>query len=294
MTTASYAAIASSSLANTKVGKAAQVAAVEAMKDQLLSLDIACRQTEVLDNQLRKVAAALVSFSEGRPLGVSCLMRRPKEQVRRSEIVAHIAAIDAAGDGGLRFRLEAQRDLHRIKKTERSAVLNRNEEARKDIAIAERFIGASESSDGSNLARRLARRLYTNERRLYTYRVGRASISQASRAPVRCLASGAGRSADAAWRTHIARSPRRRMSWRSLLKESLTRQELDLRRLLRDYFNDPAFGMSAQVGPESNLLGERYDPGSKMLVADLEGNEIRRHEDRAREAAERIRVLVPW
>lgn len=64
--------------------------------------------------------------------------------------------------------------------------------------------------------------------------------------------------------------------------------ELAARGALRDYFNE--FGMSSQVGPDSALLTD-IKSWMDLLIEDIEGNELRRYEDKAREAAERASTL---
>jgi uncharacterized protein YPO0396 len=272
-----------------KIGKAAQAAAVATMTEQFRALAVAYGQAETMEAQLVKAALALTNLGEGALLA-ELLEEAAKELGRRSEIVAHIAAIDAAGDGGLRDKLKVQRDFLRLKTAERRSVLDRNEASRKEIAIAEHVLGASETTEGSERARRLARAFYATERELYAYGQGATDYRDRLEPLQEALKSAPADqlSGLAAAHRKIAQTAE---DAAGAAKERMSRQELDLRRMLREYFNDPAFGTSAQVGPESHLLDE-IRPWARTLTKDLEENEIRLHEDRAREAAERIRTLV--
>src|SRR5690606_34980644 len=66
--------------------------------------------------------------------------------------------------------------------------------------------------------------------------------------------------------------------------------EIDARNALHRYFNNAKFGVSSQVGPESDLLGA-VKPWMDQLIAGIESNELRRYEDKAREASERASLL---
>lgn len=272
-----------------KIGKAAQAAAVAAMTGQLQSLAVAYSATEAVEGRLRRAAAALASIGEGASLA-ELLEEATKERGHRGEIVDHIAAIDAAGDGGLRERLRAQKEFLRLKTDQRKSIHDRNASYQTEIAKANYALGASETSDGSERACRLTRSFYAAERKLYSSVQGVAAY-QGRLEPF--VGKTKARSIDllqsqAEAHTSIARASE---DAAAAAKERMGRQELDLRRLLMEYFNDPAFGTSAQVGPQSHLLNE-IRPWARTLIEDLEGNEIRRHEDKAREAAERIRTLV--
>ena len=272
-----------------KIGKAAQAAGLAALQERTAASSDECAAAETRDRALGRVAAALDALEHGHPLA-ELLEKSAADRVSRSTIVEKLAAIDAEGDGGLRDRRRAQDGFSRVKKAERKAVHDRNAVHEKAIAVAEYILGSGDAARGSEFSLKLTKSQYLLERRQRPYRPSavayRGRLTRLRPMPdtrsierLDDLASAHGRIASDA--TAAAEAE----------KVKSEGQDRALRRALRDYFGDPNFGTSAQVGPESDLLGE-VQPWLRLLVADLEGNEIRRHEDRAREAAERIRSLV--
>lgn len=207
------------------------------------------------------------------------------------DILERIAAIDAAGDDGLRERLAAQKAFQKFKEAELATIDKRTNEYKIAVAVAERTLGGADGVDGSTMSLKLAKALYREGRKLFAYEPGAVAYRErldrlhqdASPPPVLPAAEAAKHAAKAHRKLGTAA-----VEAMARAEQKKHAAELAARGALRDYFGE--FGVSAQVGPESPLLGD-VKPWMDVMIADIEGNELRRYEERAREAAEKASSL---
>jgi energy-coupling factor transporter ATP-binding protein EcfA2 len=275
-----------------KIGKSAQADLFRNMQETFAEkgekLSRLRQEERILDRAL--AAIALLAQDEGGNWLSDMLAKVHGWAGERTEVEARIAAIDAAGDGGLRDRLAAQKAFLKHKEDELASIEERTRKYTIAIAVGERALNGNDSADGSNMGLSLAKKLYGHERKLFSYRHGGGVYRERLwelRKPnvIGILPAGeAGRQAAA-----IHRKLGQDAAESSERAEKRNRQaELAARGALRDYFNE--FGMSSQVGPDSALLTD-VRSWMDLLIEDIEGNELRRYEDKAREAAERASTL---
>ncbi|WP_245444409.1 SbcC/MukB-like Walker B domain-containing protein [Microvirga sp. KLBC 81] len=275
-----------------KIGKAAQADRFRHMQDAFTEkaerLSKLRQEEKVLDRAMGALAD-VTQHEDGTWLS-DMLVRIYGWTQERIGVVERIDAIDAQGDGGLRERLKVQQDFLRRKKAQLEAIQDRTREYEVAILSGERTLKAAESTDGSEMNLKLAQKLYGEERKLFAYCQGAAAYRERMVAARKRNAHAVLPPAEYA---RQAASVHRKVAYEAAeaserVRDLNHRAELAARGALRDYFNE--FGVSGQVGPESSLLKE-VKPWMDLLIEDIEGNELRRYEDRAREAAERASTL---
>lgn len=272
-----------------KIGKAAQTAMIAGMKERLGRIGENYAEADALEKSLGRAAAALETLIEGGQLLVDLVDEMVQVSRGKSDMESRIAAIDAEGDGGLRDRLKAQRDFLQRKEAERQVIRERNDKYQREIAIGEHDLGKSDSAEGSEMNLKLVKRLYARERELYRYLAGSAVYRErlAKRHDDTMIDSSTAVTLTRAAGAHggICKAAEENSD---KARNRMHEYELRARGELREFFNQ--FGTSAQIGPDSVLLRE-VKPWIQVLIEDLEGNEIRRYENKAREAAERASTL---
>jgi hypothetical protein len=263
-----------------KIGKSAQARMFDNLKDEVDELD------ELLIKANEVAAAADATYQALRflsdPDGPGSLQAisaaHDAAQSDLTDARQRIAALDGAGDGGLRSRLKAQNELKGVRTEEREArqkTFNRHD---REAFSLERKLGEGESTPGSALNLKIAWSFFLQQLPLYDGRKGRAKYrarldelrNRTETNPHHAIANNAAEKAGAADRE------RQRLERKASVD-------------LRDFFNE--FNVSSQVGSESPLLAE-VKPWADHLIEDIEGNELRRYERQASEAAEKAATLL--
>ncbi len=276
-----------------KIGKAAQENLLrnkqEAFAEQAKLLSTYQQGERVFDHALSAIATLLQEENGCRLTGM--LEKERLSSTERDEIKSRIAAIDEQGDGGLRDRLKGQQAFLKRKEEELKSINDRTTKYQIAVGVGERDLNGGDNVEGSNMSRRLARKFYSQERKLISYHLG----GPAYQARLKSLENSTAAKADApaSERFHRTAAHHRKLDQKAIeasqQAEKRNRQaELAARGALRDYFNE--FGASGQVGAESHLL-MAVKPWMDLSIEDIEGNELRRYEDKAREAAERASTL---
>jgi hypothetical protein len=265
--------------ADHKIGKAAQTKALRELELKFEELD---ELTETALNEARVMDAAhgaLKALCEDPNASAASLAAQyAKAQKERSDAEERIKALAGEGDGGLRAKQTAQEALKKARTEERDEqqqIFNNNEVDRK---VFERDLGKGENAPGSELNLRQAWSIWKQNRPLYGRTRGRAVYRER-------LDAAIGK-ADA--------EPHRSIVSRATAAETAASQELKVieqrvRRALGDYFD--AFGVSSEIGTESEPLRE-VKPWADHLIQEIEGNELRRYERQARDAAEKAATLL--
>ncbi|CDN50070.1 SbcC/MukB-like Walker B domain-containing protein [Neorhizobium galegae] len=210
---------------------------------------------------------------------------------RMRDAQERVAAIDAAGDDGLKERLRAQKAFQDRKKEELRTIDERSRKYQVDVEVGERALKSGEGTEGSAMNLSIAKARYGTQRRLYQYPEGSGAYRQRLEA-LRRRSHDSGTMGQSARNEAVAHRKLGQQAAEAADRaaDRNRRAELDARRALHDYFNNPKFGVSSQVGPESELLAD-IKPWMDLLIEDIERNELRRYEDKAKEASERASVL---
>lgn len=276
-----------------KIGKAAQTDHLRNMREDFIRKGESLSELQQEERLLARALMALDPLSRQDADWLAdmldsvddCMMRTRDARMR-------IDAIDAAGDDGLRNRLLEQKGFQERKEAELRAIDARVSKYRVDAQSGERTLTSGEGTEGSDLNLKLARSFYRSQRKLYSYPEGRVAYREklvSSRSPRSEISAVVGQLEREEAAAH------RKLGQRSedLVKqedERNRRSDRQTRSALHAYFNNPKFGVSSQVGPESPLLPD-IKSWMDVLIEDIEGNELRRYEERAREASERASVL---
>jgi hypothetical protein len=263
-----------------KIGKSAQASALRQLHEE--ASDIA----EVLtrsDTAAKEIDAAYRALSElagtdrDADLAALCtaLERGLKEKADAEE---RMAALDNAGDGGLRERLAVQQSLKKLRAEERKRQDSELRRRLGEVAVLERKLADGENVPGSRLNVRAVWSIFVKFLPLFNCAQGRAVYQER-------LAGKRGRNEVERHRSIAAKA------FEDVAAADQERQssELRIRADLKDFFNE--FGVSSQVGSESALLSQ-VKPWVDALADDIQSNELRRYERQAREAAERAATLL--
>ncbi len=275
--------------ADHKIGKAAQAAHLVILKQGFVEKSEAL--SDLQGEEKRLVGALAALRMQDADLLADVLDERDECMRRAQDARDRIAAIDAAGDDGLNEKLRAQKAFRDRRKEELKTIEERVGKYLTEVAIAERKLKDGEATEGSAINLSLAKRLYRAERRQYQYPAGGAAYRQRlnllrRRSEETMLGSQAAHDEALSHRKLVKQAEEAE----GRARERNRRAELDARGALHRYFNNAKFGVSSQVGPESDLLGA-IKPWMDLLIEDIESNELRRYEDRAREASERASLL---
>jgi uncharacterized protein YPO0396 len=276
-----------------KIGKSAQADHFRALQDSFGQKGERLTRLQREEKLLNRALSALEILQQPDGDWLSDMLIKVRGfALEKAGVEAKIDAIDAAGDGGLRERLGAQKEFLKRKEDELKSIEERTRQYTIAVAVAEQTLNGGDSAEGSKMNLALAKTLYRQQRNLFGYRQGTAAYRErlaASRNPDRPPVTAPGQA------SHLEAAIHRKLAQRAVdasgrAAEKNRLAELDARHALHDFFNNPKFGVSSQVGPESLLLGE-IKPWMNLMIEDIEGNELRRYEDKAREASERASVL---
>jgi hypothetical protein len=262
-----------------KIGKAAQANALRALQEQADDLDAllgqATKEAEIADGAYMALKALCETATADLKAHAAAYAAAQSE---KADADTKLAALDGAGDGGLRDKKLAQQELKKRRigerETQQTAFNKHDGEAR----TAKGRLGDGENVPGSDLNLKIAWSLFVKNLPLYAAAKGRpvyrtrldarAHKNEADRH--RAIADKAVKDADAA-------------------NDERGRIERQVREFLDGYFAE--FGVSSQIGIESEPLQE-VKPWMEQLIDDIESNELRRYERQAREAAEKASTLL--
>lgn len=276
-----------------KIGKSAQADHLRNLREDFIAKGESLSELQDEDRLLGRVVAALHSVAGPDVDWLADMLDGIDDcGIRKADAQMRIDAIDAAGDDGLRERLVEQDGFLGRKETELRAIEERVRKYHVDEKAGERSLHGSDGIEGSAANLKIVRSLYWAFRKQYSYPEGAAAYRERL-APLRRSQSASplsnvqlARSEAAAHRKlgHQATDAAARAVERNRIAELETRQALHV------YFNNAKFGVSSQVGPQSPLLTD-IKPWMNQLIEDIESNELRRYEEKAREASERASVL---
>jgi hypothetical protein len=262
-----------------KIGKAAQANALRALQEQVeeleASLGQATKEAEIADSAFMALKALCETATGDLKAHAAAYAAA---QTEKADADSKLAALDGAGDGGLRDKKLAQQELKKRRigerETQQSAFNKHDGESR----TAKGRLGDGENVPGSELNLKIAWSLFVKNLPLYAAARGRPVYrarldARAHKNEVdrhRAIADKAVKDADAA-------------------NDERGRIERQVREFLDGYFAE--FGVSSQVGIESAPLQE-VKPWMEQLIHDIESNELRQYERQAREAAEKASTLL--
>lgn len=262
-----------------KIGKAAQTQAFRDLKDQAEQLSEAHDRSE---GAAKLADAAHVQlgriFDEKLPTFKAIIGEYERAALERKEFEQRIAALEGAGDGGLRQKRQAQFDLKRHRAGQRTPQEDAHRKHTRAADIAMHTIESGDGTSGSRLGAKVAWASYGQFRKLYDRTSGRATYRSrfgdvSTRAALdrhRGIASEASKAAAAA-------------------DDDRNSIERRVRQALGEYFD--RFGVVSHVGTESEPLQE-VKPWMETLIQEMEENELRRYERQASEAAEKAKTLL--
>ncbi|MGC0322564.1 hypothetical protein ABIG06_003193 [Bradyrhizobium sp. USDA 326] len=262
-----------------KIGKTAQANALRALQDQADDLSTlwneATKEVQVADNAFMALKALCETAATDLKSHATAYA---DAQTDKADADAKLAALDGAGDGGLRDKRVAQQDLKKKRIRERETQQTAFNKHDGEVRTAKNRLGEGENVPGSSLNLKIAWSLFAKNQALYAAAKGRAahrsrldSRTQKTEAEKhRAVADKAVKDADAA-------------------DAERSRIERRVREFLDGYFEE--FGMQSQIGIESEPLRE-VKPWMDLLINDIESNELRQYERQAREAAEKASTLL--
>jgi uncharacterized protein YPO0396 len=262
-----------------KIGKSAQARLLRQLEEEVEELDELFVKAQSLAAAVDAAHQALKFLAEDTAGGLSGLaVAYAAAQVEKTDAEARIAALDSAGDGGLRDRQKAQINLKKERTGERDAQQITFNKHDKEAAVLERRLGDSETIPGSDLNQQVIWSIFKKQLPLYNCRQGR---------PAYRMRLDARRNKNETDRHRaIATTAAEDAAAAELDRQNIERRAHDA---LRDFFDQ--FGVSSQVGTESPLLAA-VKPWMEQLIQDIEANELRRYERQAREAAEKAATLL--
>ncbi|MCC8949700.1 AAA family ATPase [Bradyrhizobium sp. Arg62] len=262
-----------------KIGKAAQTQAFRDLKDQAEQLSDAHARS---DGAAKLADAAYVQlgriFDDKLPSFKVIVGDYEKSASERKELEQRIAALDGAGDGGLKQKRHAQLELKRHRAAQRTPQEEAHRKHTRAADIAMHTIESGEGTSGSRLGVKIAWASYGQYRKLYDRISGRATYrsrfdDRSTRAVLdrhKTIASEASQAAGGADSDRI-------------------RIERLVREALGAYFDK--FGVVSHVGTESEPL-QQVRPWMEALIQEMEENELRRYERQAAEAADKAKTLL--
>jgi Putative exonuclease SbcCD, C subunit/P-loop containing region of AAA domain len=262
-----------------KIGKSAQARLLTQLAEEAEELDELIVKGQAAAAAMDRAHHAIKFLTDDTHVGLAALAAvYAAAQAEKVDVETRIAALEGAGDGGLRDRHKAQLGLKTTRASERKAQQLNFSKHDKEAAVLERKLADGDNVPGSDLNLKGAWSAFLQQLPLYSPRRGRP----AHRARLEA-------------RRHKTETDRHRAIAAKAVDDAaaadLDRQNTEVRArdALKDYFN--AFGVSAQIGTESRLLAE-VKPWMEQLIEDIEANELRRYERQAREAAEKAATLL--
>jgi energy-coupling factor transporter ATP-binding protein EcfA2 len=262
-----------------KIGKAAQMQAFRDLKDQAEQLS----DTHVKSDSAAKLAdTAFVQlgriFDDKLPSFKTIVGDYEKTALERKELEQRIAALDGAGDGGLKQKRQAQLDLKRHRAGQRTSQEEAHRKHTRAADIARHTIEAGDDTLGSKLGVMVTWSSYGPYRKLYDRISGRASY--------RSRFDGLSQKGSLDRHRMIASEALKAVS---VADDDRIKIERRVRQTLGDYFE--RFGVVSHVGTESEPLQE-VRPWMETLIQEMEENELRRYERQAAEAANKAKTLL--
>lgn len=276
-----------------KIGKAAQADHLRNLQDDFIQKGESLSALQQEDRLIARALAALEPFSRQETDWLADMLDRCDDYLARTkDAQMRIDAIDAAGDDGLQNRLLAQKGFLERKEAELRAIDSRISKYLVDAQSSERALTSTTGTEGSNTSLKVARSQYRAQRKLYSYSEGRTAYRE-KLAPLRKSRSEGSFPVGQMERDEAAAHRKLGQQAEDATKRAAERNrvaELQTRSALHVYFNNPKFGVSSKVGPESALLTD-IKPWMDVLIEDIESNELQHYEDKAREASERASIL---
>jgi hypothetical protein len=262
-----------------KIGKAAQLQALRDMDEQAEQLAGAATKSEAAAKFADTAYVQLCRFVDPKSPTFKAITEDYAQAARqRAETEQRIAALDGAGDGGLRDKRKVQRELRRDRMEQRNAQDGLLKNHDREASIIARTLSAGEGVPGSKLNMRVAWSLYQKALLLYDRLAGRAAY--------RSRLNAMSKKNDADRHQSIAEAA---LSAAATAESDRTRIERQVRQMLGEYFDK--FGVISQVGTESEPLRE-IKPWMDQLIQEMETSELRRYERQAQEAAEKAATLL--
>ena len=262
-----------------KIGKVAQARAFRELEEHADELDELVETTNRVARVVDTAYAALKVLCED-PTVTSATFASAhaaalKEQAHANE---RIAALDGAGDGGLREKRKVQDALKTTRVEERAdqqEVFNKHDSEAKFYV---RKLKDGDSVPGSVLNLKVVWSIFLENLPLYDRAKGRSA--HRARLHTRSQRNEAERHRTVAAKAaaESAKADEDRVGIERRARESLSA-----------YFDSNV--MSSQIGTESPLL-EEVKPWVERMIEEIETNELRRYERQAREAAEKAATLL--
>jgi hypothetical protein len=262
-----------------KIGKSAQASALRRLDEEADELDELIAKAQGVAAAVDAAHGALKLLAEdGSGRLAELAASYAVAQSEKADAEHRIAALDSAGDGGLRERRKAQVGLKNARAEERKGqqeIFNKHDGEARFFA---RKLGDGENVPGADLNLKLAWSIFRKQLPLYDRARGRAAYRTRLDA-----------------RRDRSETERHRAIAAKAADDASTaegdRQDADRRArgALRDFFD--RFGVSSQVGVDNPLLSD-VKPWMQQQILEIEGNELRRYERQAREAAEKAATLL--
>jgi hypothetical protein len=262
-----------------KIGKEAQASALRDMAELAERLD---ELAATADKAARSVDTAYTALKTlcGAELPTSAELAQAHAVARkeRSDVAERIAALDGAGDGGLREKLGAQKKLKAARRNEREEQQKLFLQHDVEATVCSRELAKGENTAGSTMNLKVTWSIFRGVLPLYARGKGRAAYRT--------------RLDSRAQKTHAERH--RALAAKASSEEAAAdvqriKDERRVREALGEYFD--RFGVSSQIGTESEPLSE-VKPWMQQLIDEIETNELRRYERQACEAAEKAATLL--
>ena len=262
-----------------KIGKAAQAKALRDLQDQVEHVAELAETAERAAKAVDTAFGALRMICDDAESTLPSLVKQYATATReKAEANERIAALDGAGDGGLRNKRETQRELKKTRAQghdEQQKLFNKHD---REATYLERKLSEGEGVPGSTLNACAAWSIF--QQMLPQYDCARGRAMHRARLDERAHQNEAERHRAIATKAAAAEAA---------AEQDRVRHERRIREALGEYFE--AFGVSSQVGIESEPLRE-VKPWMQQLIEEIETNELRRYERQAREAAEKAATLL--
>jgi hypothetical protein len=227
-----------------KIGKTAQAGALRRLHEEageiadiLAKTDTAAKAMDAAHQALGELAATPADAD----LSPLCVAYQDS-LADKAEAENRMAALEGAGDGGLRERLNAQQALKKQRAEERKQQDGELRDRLKEVAVLERKLGDGENVPGSRLNVKVVWSIFLKSLPLFDRAQGRAVYGKR-------LGGKRGHSDVERHRAIAAKA------LEDITAADAERQNCELRARadLKDFFNE--FGVSSQVGSESVTAG---------------------------------------
>lgn len=262
-----------------KIGKSAQARALRDLREQADALDEEAAKTGRIASAVDTAYSALKALFEDPNLTSSALAAAYAAAIeQQNDANRRIAALDGAGDGGLRDKRKVQLALKRTREDERNMQQKAFYKHDAEANSLSRRLADREDVPGSTLHLSYAWSGFLKNLRFYDRIKGRAA--HRARLDASTRKNDVERHRDVAMKATVAAA-----------QADVDRVEIErrAREALVAYFDSNA--VSSEIGIESPLLAE-VKPWAIQLIDEIESNELRRYERQAREAADKAATLL--